>query len=168
MYATHKAARNEFEVWLVGICLFLGFAQTFYAAPPDAISDSPASFQIAWAWTLLAGSAIALLGIFWRDVYTGLVLELAGLFALGTAMATYAGIVWWASESSSALVSIPITLAFSAAAFRRCWKICRKIFDKKTRQQSLLNEIISRKAVEAIHEGETGELPIIPTDPEEK
>lgn len=164
MYATHQAARNEFEVLLVSVCLFLGFAQVFYAEVPLSIRDTPTEFQLTWAFTMLIGSAVTLVGIAWRDVYTGLVLELAGLLALGGVMLTYAGIVILSSAEAPSLVGVPITMAFAVAAFRRSWKIGRKIFNKKERQQSLLNEIISRKAVDAVRDTDTGELPLLTHD----
>jgi len=159
MYATHKAGRNEFEVLIVGMCLALGGLQVFQEEVPATIADTSSTFQEVWAWSMLIGAAVALTGIALRDAYTGLVLELTGLTALGGVTAGFSGIVILTSANATNLVAVPTTLAFACACVWRCVKIIRKIFRKKERRQSMLNEIIERKAITAVRNGETPDVP---------
>lgn len=157
MYATHQAARNEFEVFIVFMCLLSGVSQVFLAEVPQNISQTTTLFQTTWAWSLLVGSAVTMVGIFWREPYLGLVLELTGLIALGGVTFTYALIVLTTAVEAGSLVGVPITLAFSVAAFRRSYKIGRRLFVPKERQEAMLKEMVQRKALQAVEDAE-GEI----------
>lgn len=152
MYATHQAGRNEFEVFIVFMCLLTGFSQVFLAEAPSNISQTSPVFQTVWSWTLLIGSAVALLGIFWREAYVALVLEMSGLLALGGVTLVYSFIVMLSSAEAGSLVAIPITLAFALASCLRSWKIGRKVFIGKDRREAMLREMVQYKAVQAVED----------------
>lgn len=145
MYATHRDGRNEFEVFSLAVALMVGVAQAFFAESPQSVSTTTGPmFELIWAWTLLIAPIVALVGIFWPDSYTGLILEMTGLLAVSGVMLSYAAIVMVTSASAPSLVSVPMTVAFGVAALRRCYRIGKKTFSAGQRQKSLLREEVQR------------------------
>lgn len=167
MYETHRSARNEFEILLVFMCLLVGGSQIITNEVPPSLQTFDTGFQNIWSWTLLTGAAITLFGIMWRDVYLALVLEMTGLMALGTVTFVYSMIAMFTNAQGGSLVGVPITLAFSAASFRRCYKIARKLFNKTERQESMLREMVVKKTMNAVDEAESAG-PVLPIDVDKK
>jgi len=145
LYETHKAGRNEFELMALGASLLVGGSQVFFAEAPASLSAAmDPAFLTWWAWMLLVGSLVAGIGVAWREVYTGLVLELAGLLALSAAMLAYGLVVMLSSAQAPSLVAVPITVAFGLAALRRSWRVAVKTFRGRERRQGLLKEEVNR------------------------
>lgn len=140
MINTHQQARNEFQVLLVAICVMVGFAQVFFAQVPQGLRDLGATYQSVWSWTLLVGGILTMTGIWIKDVYWGLVLELAGMLSLGLATLAAAASVIFSTAAATSLVSTPIMLAFSLASLIRSWRIIRKMFGAE-RSKSLAEEV---------------------------
>lgn len=156
MINTHRQGRNEFEVLTLGMCLLIGSAQVFYAQRPRGVTGVSDAFLTTWAWLLFLGPVIALIGVFWRDAYTGLVLELTGLLCVvGMTISYVIIIVGTSAQSASSMVGVPLTLAFGLASLRRCWRIVKKIFPTQHRKDGMLLDEVHRqfekKAIEEFH-----------------
>lgn len=140
MLNTHRQARNEFQVLLVAICIMVGFVQVFFADVPNGLRDLNGTYQAVWSWTLLVGGVLTMAGIWVRDVYWGLILELAGMLSLFLATAAYAAAIIFSTAGAQSLVSTPIMIAFSIASMIRSWRIIKKLFGAE-RDKSLAEEV---------------------------
>ena len=145
MFETHRQGRNEFQVFSIAICIFIGATQVIFDQTPESLKELPPAYQVLWSWFLLLGGLLAMAGIFIRDEATGLFVELSGLLLLAFSTLAFGLAVLTTSEQLSSLVSTPLTLSFSAACFRRCYKILHKL-SPRGRQERLLDEV--RKQVE--------------------
>lgn len=140
MLNTHRQARNEFQVLIVAICVMVGTSQVFFAEVPKDLRDLPGSYQSVWSWTLLVGGTLAMLGIWVRDAYWGLLFELAGMLSLAFATAAYAVAIIASTAQAGSLVSTPIMIAFSIASFIRSGRIIKKL-TRHGRTERLADEV---------------------------
>ena len=164
MLNTHRQARNEFQVLIVAICIVVGMSQVFFAEVTKDLRDLGAGYQSVWSWTLLVGGILAMIGIWIKDAYWGLLCEMAGTLSLGFATAAYAAAIIASSAEAASLVSTPIMLAFSLASFIRSWRIIKKL-TKRGHTERLADEV-SKQLGEQLTEQLQVDLSTLPPDEE--
>ena len=112
-------SRHPFQFWVM-VALCLNGVQNFIAAGSPALAAMVDPFyHKVWALTLALGCATALVGAFWRDRITGLLMERIGLVAIGVATPTYA--VAFLVQAGPAM-SVPATIA-SSAGIAALWRV---------------------------------------------
>jgi len=86
----------------------------------------PPYLVTAWYILLTFGSVVALVGVFWRDGITGLLIERAGLFSLSAACLVY-GLSISMTGGFRGLAAATFVFGFSAAALTRAIDVGRII-----------------------------------------
>lgn len=114
--------RHEpFEVVFLILLIVSGAAQLFTGATPGSLDALlPFWIRIVWVVSMVAGALIALFGITWRDVITGLYAENFGLLVGQLSLALYAGAGLVEIRASNSPVAVPLSIATIVAFhFRR-------------------------------------------------
>lgn len=102
------------EVMLLVVSVLLGIAFLLGIKPPNSIESlMPTWMRTAWFLFLLIGGSIGLVGIWWRNKYTGLVLERFSMILLSAAAGMYA----------VAVISYGKTAAIAVGAILIAWSI---------------------------------------------
>lgn len=118
------SGRHPFELYLLYLTLLVSVPIVLGAAPrPGSVADLLPDLM-AWGWSLIlaVGSAVALLGIFWRERVTGLIAEQVGLVLVGVATLAYTVMVFHA-VGDDGLVQIAIVGGYGASCIRRYFQI---------------------------------------------
>jgi hypothetical protein len=87
------------RIWLLAVAVLAGGLYLAGFAPPPSVVDAalPHWVRPVWYSLLLSGGLIGLVGIWWRDVTTGLMLERVAMVWLAAGMIAYTiSIVWFA------------------------------------------------------------------------
>ena len=92
---------------------------------------------IIWAATLFVGGAAAMIGVFYRDRLTGLLMERMALRAIGIACLAYGGLLTVASAATlmggTLTVSIGIAAIWRAVHVRRELNVLKMFMDRTMR-----------------------------------
>ncbi len=122
------ASRHPFETYLLATATVSGLPLVIGRVNSASISTAlPGELVIAWGTMLVVGSAMALVGTYWRGRrITGLVLERAGLVGVGGAALVYACVALLAVGLDAAF-SACITAGFGAACFAQAHRISVRI-----------------------------------------
>lgn len=137
--------KNPHQVFLLLLSIVASWpllrGQASSAVLEKALSDGTV---ILWGVALLAGSAVALIGDFWRGhTWDALVIERFGLGLVGVAAFVYSWIVWrTAGSQQDVSFAAAITAAYGASCTWRVWQITRRL--RWIRQ--LLNEVEAMRA----------------------
>lgn len=83
--------RHPLVVFLLGLCVISGIANL--VTPNPAAPHVPLWINRAWYLLLIGGGLTALVGVFWRDVVTGILVVRAGLLFVGAGAYAYAVVV---------------------------------------------------------------------------
>lgn len=88
------SSRHPFELFTLGLCAFVGLPLLVGEARPGSISALlPPWAGDVWGAMLVVGALVALLGIYWRNRVTGIVLEQIGLMSVGLGALFYTLVV---------------------------------------------------------------------------
>jgi len=122
-----REGREGFEIYTLILCFVAGGPVLFGGARPGTIQSLlPPDWQIVWGLTLTLGALSALVGIFWPQRATGLIVEQVGMVATGVAAMIYSvvalGVVGWTALLPSAMIG-----GFAVACFRRWFRIQRAL-----------------------------------------
>lgn len=118
------AGRHPFEIYLLALALLVTLPTLFGVAPrPGSVASILTGFPgFLWNLSITAGSALALVGIYWKDRIWGLIGEQLGLALVGVACLVYTVVVL-ASTGWSALFPAAIVAGFGASCIRRYFQI---------------------------------------------
>ena len=145
-YSSTDLSRHPIQLFMLGLC-FLASAPTLLGAipPPASIEASlPIELVRGWSGLLFFGAAIALVGVYWRNRVTGIIIEQVGFIWLGLAAVVYsAAIGKVVGVDNGAGVNIAMIFGFAMAAFWRAGQI-----------QSDLNEL---HRLQKIHQADEAE-----------
>lgn len=114
------AGRHPFQTYLLLLCIIAGVPILFGRIGASSIeSELPFWLAFIWALLLFLGSAVGLVGAYWRGDYTNaLTIERIGLAIVGSAACVYA-VVIIVNTGWDRLIPAAITLAFGVASLRR-------------------------------------------------
>lgn len=125
-----QAGRHPFELFTLFLALLTGLPTVLGAIPrPGTIEEAlPDVIPVIWSWVLLLGAACALIGIYWRDRATGLILEQLGLAFVGLASIVYSASIAWETTDAvdlrqDALIAAAVMLGFGTSCVRRYFQI---------------------------------------------
>lgn len=123
------SGRHPFEIYMLLLVVITSLPVFFGAAPePGSIeAELPTWAVFGWQTILAVGSVTSLVGIFWRNRATGLILEQLGLAFVGVASVIYAASVW-AAAGIPAGIPGGIILGFGMACLIR-WRDIQKTID---------------------------------------
>jgi hypothetical protein len=121
------SGRHPFQLLMLGLVLVTGIPTVFGAAPrPGSINEQlPAWLAFGWALTITVFAAMSLLGVYWRDRATGLIMEQLGLGIVGLGTGVY--IVCAVVTVGTFPISLGITTGFSVACLWRYFQLRRII-----------------------------------------
>jgi hypothetical protein len=128
-----------FMLLLISIPVLLGVTQR----PGSIAAILPPPAGLIWSITLTVGTALALVGVFWRDRARGLILEQLGLGFVGLASSVY-GVAILLSRQDGAAVAIALIFGLAGASFWRYCQIQRLLNKAKLTADT---EIATRKAL---------------------
>lgn len=123
------ASRHPFEVYLLALSAVSGVPLLFGEPNSGTIdAELPREVVAAWGAMLIAGSTLALVGLFWRGgrAASGLLMERTGLIGVGGASLVYAATALF-SVGTDAAFSGCITAGFGAACFTQARRIGLRI-----------------------------------------
>jgi hypothetical protein len=134
--ATHTA-RNPWAVYLLLLCVVSGILALIATAsghptePPAVVKTVPEWARLTWYGLLIAGSSLALLGVWWPhqrivDLVTGLLWERRGSFGLVLGAAPY-GLALVCLDGAISKVTGAFTLGFAVAGAWRVRNIGRDL-----------------------------------------
>ncbi len=114
------AGRHPFQTYLLLLCIIAGLPILFGRIGASSIeSELPFWLAFSWALLLFLGSAIGLVGAYWRgDPANALTIERIGLAVVGSAACVYA-VVIIINTGWDRLIPAGITAAFGFASLRR-------------------------------------------------
>jgi hypothetical protein len=119
------SGKHPFELFILVLGLISGGPLLFGKIRPGSTEEllNPVMLQI-WAWMLVTGCAVALVGALWRwQVTTGLLLEQLGLVAVGAGVVIYTASLLYAGTGR--FLSAAIIGGFGLACLWRVWQIQR-------------------------------------------
>lgn len=122
------ASRHPFETYLLALAFVSGVPLLFGEVTSQSIERAlPSPLVAAWGAILMLGSAIALVGMYWRGaLLTGFVMERAGLVGVGGAALIYsASLVVEAGIGGT--YAACITVGFGVACFAQARRISRRL-----------------------------------------
>jgi hypothetical protein len=126
--------RNPFEVLLVGAYGLYCLAAIFVF--DNVASTTLRSFGYGYSLILLLssamGAAIALIGMFWKDVALGVFLERAGLYSVCVPTGVYA-ILSLVNGGSRSLGFFLLLMAMSLASAGRIYQLHRAVYTARTK-----------------------------------
>lgn len=132
------SGRHPFELYILYLAFITSLPILLRIAPaPGSVREAlPALVPTVWALTLAGGSAVALVGIYWRERATGLILEQLGLALVGVASLIYCVSVLYVVGSSAGF-TVAIVGGFGVSCLRRYWQIQRILDDVHRVERSL-------------------------------
>lgn len=120
-----REGREGFEIYVLGLCLLAGIPLLLGKSRPGSIQSLlPEEWQVIWSLFLVGGSLLALIGIFWPNRATGLILEQVGMVPTGVAALVYAVVVL-IMAGWSGVIPVAVVGGFGVACFRRWYRIQR-------------------------------------------
>lgn len=109
-----KWTRSPLQIFLLILCVFSGLLIMTNHSESQVIHSMGEPWSTLWGAFLLLGSLIALLGIYWKNQITGMLIERSGIVLLGGASLIWPILVLskigWAG-----IIAAIFTLGFSAA-----------------------------------------------------
>jgi len=110
------------------IAMALSGASNFFLPGSEILQEGldPLMHKV-WALTLMLSSLLVMVAAFWRDRITGLLMERAGLFTLGTITPAYIIIVTTLLSFSSGAIGIALTGSIGIASLWRVRHINKEL-----------------------------------------
>lgn len=118
-------SRHPFQVWLMFALVISGASNLF--TPGAVTSQVDPFFHKIWACTLLVGGLATLVGTFWRDRVTGLLLERLGLGTVGMSSSVFSILAVEQLGLAQGVVGWTLTASVGAAAFWRVVHVNREL-----------------------------------------
>lgn len=104
-------SRHPFQLWVLGALVLAGIGALLGPDPQSVQSLLPDVVRAMWALSLLFGGTIGLLGAYWKDAATGLLLERSALLFIAGAATAYGLAVLYAAADTRAGVSVALVCA---------------------------------------------------------
>jgi uncharacterized membrane protein len=124
-----RESLDEFHLLITLMLLLSGISQVVIGQTPSRLAQIPSGMQTVWSWTLIIAPALILIGSFWPDEEFGLWFELSGMTAIACLATTYGTVVLVVNpEALSTSIGGPLIIAVGLAAFRRSWRVIRRIW----------------------------------------
>lgn len=125
-----EESRHPDELFLLALCVVSGFTLAFGDVPaPGTLEASVPGWAVTlWAWGLLIGPVVTLLGIFapWKRTTDGAIVEQIGQVMVG-GMAAFYGFVLLVAAWPASILAGSITLGFAAARFARWYQLQKRL-----------------------------------------
>lgn len=118
------SGRHPFEIYILYLALLTALPTLLGVTPrPGSINYlMPGWMAVGWSAFLAGGAALTLLGIYWRERATGLIMEQLGLALVGVMSVAYAVCVLYVTGLDSG-VGAAIVGGFGVSCLRRYWQI---------------------------------------------
>lgn len=141
-------SRHPFQFWVLAACNLAGWV-TLIKDPDTLLAQSvPHLIYALWGLLLVMSSSIGLISAWWPDRITGLLLERAGLLALGVGAAAYGSLLLHLVGWRAGLAG-PMTVGIGIASLWRVVHVNREI-------KVLVRLIESRRSMGTEGDGGTG------------
>lgn len=142
------AGRHPFELFTLYLALLTSLPTVLgiFPEPGTIRALLPVVVVAAWSWVLFLGSAITLVGIYWRERGLGLILEQLGLAGVGLASAIYAGALLWVA-GEPAIITGAIIGGFAVSCFRRYFQI-QETVNSAVQAQGIRENVERQRAAE--------------------
>lgn len=116
------SGRHPFEIFMLVLASLTSLPTVLgRAAKPPSITEAlPPLAQFLWALILCLGSTGALVGIWWHNRATGLVVEQLGLALVGITSLIYVVVALFVTGLS---IPIGIVFGFGASCLKRWWDL---------------------------------------------
>lgn len=141
-YAHDLGRRHPFEVAMLCAAVVVGFSRALAPTSGAIQRGLPLPVTVSWYSLLAVGGIICLVGIYWREKVTGLIVERAGLCLLTAGALAYSIVLvtvgGWSGVAAGAFI-----LAFGIAAALRSidiGRILRRVRLLRSAQEVLLDE----------------------------
>lgn len=119
--------RHPFEVALLAACLAVGALLVITGSrPPSLTRGLPEVIVTVWLALVAVGGATGLLGVYWRRLDTGLLIEFAGVVAISAACALYVAALFALNPLPTALGTGGLITGVAAGA---AWRAGQCIAD---------------------------------------
>jgi len=119
--------RHPFEVALLAACLAVGALLVITGSrPPSLTRGLPEAVVTVWLALVAVGGATGLLGVYWRRLDTGLLIEFAGVVAISAACALYVAALFALNPLPTALGTGGLITGVAAGA---AWRAGQCIAD---------------------------------------
>lgn len=114
------SGRHPFEIYTLFLAILTGFPTVLGIAPrPGSVNEALTPLIAAgWSWILVLGAFMALVGIYWHERATGLILEQLGLALTGVASIIYAACVL-AVVGGGGFITVGLVGGFGVSCLRR-------------------------------------------------
>lgn len=135
------SGRHPFELYILYLAFVSSLPILFGLAPaPGSVREAlPTIVSTVWALILAGGSLAALVGIYFRERATGLILEQLGLALVGVGNLIYCVCVLYVVGESGVFM-VAIVGGFGVSCLRRYWQIQRILDDVHRFQVQKENE----------------------------
>lgn len=119
------SSRHPFELFTMALCAFVGLPLLAGDARPGSINELlPDWAADIWGGMLVLGAITALVGIFWRNRVTGIVLEQVGLMAVGLGTLFY-GVGVGLSVGQDGIYAMIFVFGFGTSCIWRYFQLAR-------------------------------------------
>jgi hypothetical protein len=118
------SGRHPFEIFALYLAFLTSLPIVLGITPqPGSIRSAlPPWLSFTWATVLLAGSGVAIFGIYWRERATGLICEQLGLALVGVGSLIYCACVLYVVGAGAGF-TVAIVGGFGISCLRRYWQI---------------------------------------------
>lgn len=118
--AAALGSRHPFQIFTLGLCLFIGIPLLLGVVQPGSISEllSPLA-RLVWGLGLVVGAGVALGSTYMRNHAVGVILEQLGLVLVGSSTLFYGAAVLLTVGFRSGIVAIIFMLGFGLSCFWR-------------------------------------------------
>lgn len=142
------AGRHPFEVFTLYLAFLTGLPTVLDLAPRPGSVDAelPLAVAVGWSFVLTLGAMLALMGIYWKDRITGLIMEQLGIGFVGVAAAIYVGTALYAIGWAAAIPGAVLG-GFALSCGWRYRQIQRTLNIAKIEQQA--NQAVRRLEAKA-------------------
>lgn len=122
-----RTGRSPFQLYLVGLVLVGGLGIVTNTSNNAITQAMGEPYATIWGLFLTLGGILILLGIYWpKDAITGLIIERAGLVALGGASLIWSILVVWRVHLNG-LFSALLTFGLFLACLAQWWWIDQNV-----------------------------------------
>lgn len=112
-----KWARSSLQSYFLGLIVVTGVLIATGISRNPAIAEMGEPYATIWGICLSVGAATALIGGYWREQLTGMLIERSGILLLGGSAALWAILVALKTHANSP-ATVLFTSAFAFACFR--------------------------------------------------
>jgi len=109
-------SRSPLQTFLLALCLVSGILIATGVSRNPVTKEMGEPWATIWGFSLCVGAAVALIGAFWKNRITGMLIERSGILLLGLASLLWPILVT-SNVGLDGLYSSTITLIFSIACF---------------------------------------------------